>query len=99
MDGSALYWACCFGHLRVAERAEALLDAGGTLVPDEHGEAMHIAANNSHTACCELLLDRGVDVHYCNCMEMRCTMPHKILCGFCRINDHRQTQCCGAQVS
>jgi len=88
MDGSALYWACCFGHLRVAERAEALLDAGGTLVPDEHGEAMHIAANNSHTACCELLLDRGVDVHYCNL--------YGDALYYAAQNDHRQTQCCGA---
>jgi hypothetical protein len=60
-NGHALYIACYEGYLPVAE---ALLDVGGTLTPEHRNVALHYAAGGGHTACCELLLDRGADVHY-----------------------------------
>jgi len=59
--GDALYNACIGGHLQVAE---ALLDAGGTLTQEHRNEALHYAARSGRTACCELLLDRGADMHH-----------------------------------
>jgi len=56
----ALYAACNGGHLQVAE---ALLNAGGTLTPLQHNVALRCAARDGRTACCELLLDRGADIH------------------------------------
>jgi len=59
-DGWALYDACYGGHLRVAE---ALLDAGGTLTPEHRNHALYHASSRGRTACCELLLERGADIH------------------------------------
>ena len=59
--GNALYSACKGGHLQVAE---ALLDAGGTLTVWHRNEALSHAASRGRTACCELLLDRGADIHH-----------------------------------
>ena len=63
-NGLALRCACYGrygGHLQVAE---ALHDAGGTLNPEHRNVALHYAAGGGHTAICELLLDRGADIHY-----------------------------------
>jgi len=60
-DGWVLYGACTGGHLQVAQ---ALLDAGGTLTPEHRNVALSEAAYRGHTACCELLLDRGADIHH-----------------------------------
>jgi len=58
--GRALSCACFGGHIRVAE---ALLNAGGTLTPHHRNEALYVAVNHGRTACCELLLDCGVDIY------------------------------------
>jgi len=59
--GNALFLACFGGHLLVAE---ALLDASGTLPPGDRNVALLNAAHGGSTACCELMLDRGADVHF-----------------------------------
>jgi len=60
-NGYALYYACSRGHLPVAE---ALLDAGDTLTPRHRNVALLGSAIDGRTACCELLLDRGADIHF-----------------------------------
>jgi len=60
-DGWALYNACVGGHLLVAE---ALLDAGGTLTPRHRNDVLLGAAYIGRTVFCELLLDRGADIHF-----------------------------------
>jgi len=60
-DGEVLYFACRGGHLQVAE---ALLDAGGALTPLHRTDALWNSAMYGYTACCELLLDRGADIHH-----------------------------------
>jgi len=61
VNGWALYAACMCGHLAVAE---ALLNAGGTLTPLHCNEALLRAAYHGRTACCELMLDHGADIHH-----------------------------------
>jgi len=61
VNGYALHGACVSGHLQVAE---ALLDAGGGLTPGHRNHALLCAAYHGRTACCELLLDRGADIHH-----------------------------------
>ena len=57
LDYTALRWAAACGHLLVAT---ALLVAGAL----QHGLALQTASFFGHTPVVELLLDRGVDVHY-----------------------------------
>ena len=49
------------GHLAVAE---ALLESGAAFSQVCLNSALWHAAYHGHTACCELLLDHGADVHY-----------------------------------
>jgi len=60
-NGFALYIACCNGRLQVAE---ALLDAGDSLTLWHRLIVLLWAAEGGHTACCELLLARGANIHY-----------------------------------
>jgi len=60
-DGWTLYYACRSGHLQLAE---ALLDAVGTLTQHHRSGALFGAAMWGQTACCQLMLERGADIHY-----------------------------------
>lgn len=60
-------------HPRVLE---ALLDCCGTLTPLNRSEALYCATNKGSTACCELLLDRGADVHHEQDQALFCAARH-----------------------
>jgi ankyrin repeat protein len=60
LNGQVLQSACALGHLAVAE---ALLDSGAAFTQGCLNDSLCYAALHGHTACCELLLDHGADVH------------------------------------
>jgi len=60
-NGEVLWNACYHGLLAVAE---ALLESGAAFTQDCLNLSLCYAAYGGHTACCELLLDHGADVHY-----------------------------------
>jgi hypothetical protein len=62
-DGMALIQACFRGHVRVVQRRSSI-DVGSTLTPWHRNVALYKACSAGRTACCELLLERGADIHY-----------------------------------
>jgi len=72
--GEALKQACAGGHIRVAE---ALLEgAGGMLITRHLNSALWRAARAGRSACCELLLERGADIHDGEDLALRAAALH-----------------------